>query len=337
MAKTVRLADIATSLGVSMVTVSRALNGKSGVSDEMREKIKELSREMGYRPASWSKSLRPAGSTGHIGIVIPNHFLELGSASFYWEMYQRVLTYLQNQHCYGLLEVLKDADERNLVLPRMLQDCKVDGLILIGQLKESYLEVLYETEIPLMFLDSYNGRSGKSSIISDGYYGMYAIVSYLLNMGYKDIHFVGSIGATSSISDRYFGYCRAMNEHKIPVTERMVVPDRDKDGNIHIALPEQLPSAYACNCDLVAYQVIGLLKERGVQVPDDISIVGFDDFIRIPNQDTPQITTYAVDIDAMASSAVNDIIQKIRDKNYRPCLKVITGHLEIKDTVNPLS
>jgi len=334
MSHIVRMSDIAEKIGVSTVTVSKALSGKAGVGSEMREKIQALASDMGYAkhiPLKPSKSLH---KTGNIGIIIPARFLLLENDSFYWGLYRAVLGFLDERNYYGILEVLKDDDERDLNLPRMLAERKTDGLILMGQQSANYVNELARSNVPLIFLDSYNGRMDRTSIISDGYYGMYTTVSYLIEMGHRNIYFVGTVGATSSISDRFFGYCRAMAEYGIPVMDDMVLPDRDDEGRIVINIPEKLPTAFACNCDLAAHELIDRLNENGLLVPGDVSVVGFDDFVKRPNKAAHRgVTTYFADIEAMAGACVDEMIQRIENPTRPPALRIITGRLVVKDSV----
>jgi len=330
----VRLSDIAAKIGVSTVTVSKALNGKPGVGSEMRGKIRLLARDMGYEKHIPVKPRKSARTTGNIGILVPARFLILGNDSFYWGLYRAVLSYLNERNYFGIMEVTRDEEEKQLVMPRILRENKTDGIILMGQFGENYINELGKNNIPLVFLDSYNGKSGKSSVISDGYYGMYAVVSYLIGMGHRDICFVGKVGATSSISDRFFGYCRAMAEYGFPVTDDMVISDRNELGEMDIALPEIMPTAFACNCDLAAYELISKLNEKNILVPDDVSVAGFDDFISFKGLAPHlKITTYFADTDAMARVSVEELITKIEDPKYSPTLKIITGTLIIRDSV----
>lgn len=332
MPKAIRMADIAARMGVSTVTVSKALSGKDGVSDEIRDKIKALADEMGYQYGASAK--KNPKDTGNIGILIPNGFVEKNN-SFYWCVYERVVSRLSAMGYFSILEMVRQEDEQQPVQPRVLQDGKIDGIILIGQAERSYLKMLRKSGVPVMFLDFYDAENGESCVISDGYYGMYTATSYLISMGHRDIHFVGSIHATSSITDRYFGFCRAMMEHEIPVMENMVLPDRREDGAIDIRLPETLPSAYVCNCDMVAGNVINRLKERGIRVPEDISIVGFDNFM-FPGLTDMDVTTYAVDMDGMARACVDRLLRKIRNKNYTPNLKIVSGRLIVRTSVKKI-
>lgn len=332
MVKTVRMADIAAKLGVSTVTVSKALAGKDGVSEPIREKIKALADEMGYKYGVSPKKNRK--DTGNIGILIPSSYVEKTN-SFYWDMYERVVKRLSNSGYFGILEMVSREDEHQLVEPRVLQDGKIDGLILIGQAEDSYLKMLQKEKVPTMYLDFYDAASGNSCVISDGFYGMYVVTNYVISMGHTDIRFVGSIHSTSSICDRYFGYRRAMMEHKLPVTDDMVIPDRGEDGFISLELPENLPTAFVCNCDLAASSVVSKLKDRGCRVPEDVSIAGFDDYI-YPGLSSVAFTTYAVDIEGMARACVERLLRKIHNPNYEPNLKIVSGHLVIRDSVRKI-
>lgn len=336
MAKTVRLSDIAQRLGVSNVTVSKALADKEGVSEELRRTIKKVAIEMGYRPKT-PGTVKKGGRTGNIGILIPGRFVDQ-KYSFYWDMYERVISWLTFYGYYGILEILKSDDENTLNLPRIVKDAKVDGLIVMGQVKQEYLQCLSrEDNLAVIFLDAYNSYYGCDAIISDGYYGMYMMTNYLIKMGHRDIYFVGTISATSSISDRYFGYSRAMLEEGITVTEDMIVPDRDiSTGILKVSIPEKLPSAFACNCDTVAYELILALKEKGVRVPEDVSVVGFDNYI-LSEISSPRITTYEVDMDGMAKASAERLIKKIDDPSYNPGLKITVGKVIVKDSVKELN
>lgn len=329
MPKEVRMADIAERVGVSTVTVSKALADKDGVSEEMREKIKKTARQMGYRLGSSEN--RFIKRTGNVGILVPLGFVERGR-SFYWKMYENLTRQLTNAGYLGILEMIDREAEDKLVMPRTLRDEKIDGLILIGQENSDYRGMLRKNpKIPVVFLDSYSISDGHDSIISDGYYGMAVITNHLLQLGHTDIRFVGTLNVTSSIDDRYYGYCRAMMDHGINVEPDMVVPDRTRDGVLNVTLPETLPTAFACNCDMVACELMAKLRDSGVRVPEDVSVAGFDDYV-IPGLGMTEITTYSVDTETMAKACVDCLIKKIKNRHYSSGLNIITGRLIVRGT-----
>lgn len=335
MAKAVKLEDIAKHVGVSNVTVSKALADKSGVSEEVRQKIKEVARQMGYIPISAQKTKLNKG-TGNIGVLVPCRFID-NNTSFYWAIYQNVVTELQAKGYYAILEILDIEDEEACKLPKVLQDEKVDGLIMIGQVHTKYSEFVWKSNlVPMMFLDFYDTHMEYDTIISDGFYGMYVMTDYLIKMGHRKIGFVGTALATSSITDRLFGYQKALLESGIAFQPEWVIPDRDiEDGGVDITLPEVLPTAFACNSDYTASCLISKLAERGLSVPEDISVVGFDNYL-YPNLSNIQITTYEVEIDKMAELCVKTLLRKINRKEYIKGVQITTGHMVIKETVKDI-
>lgn len=335
MAKAVKLEDIAKHVGVSNVTVSKALADKSGVSEEVRQKIKEVARQMGYIPISAQKTKVDKG-TGNIGVLVPCRFID-NNTSFYWAVYQNVVTKLQAKGYYAILEILDIEDEEACTLPKVLQDEKVDGLIMIGQVNTTYSEFVWKSNVvPMMFLDFYDTHMEYDTIISDGFYGMYVMTDYLIKMGHRKIGFVGTALATSSITDRLFGYQKALLESGIAFQPEWVIPDRDIDnGAVDITLPEVLPTAFACNSDYTASCLISKLAERGLSVPEDVSVVGFDNYL-YPNLSNVQITTYEVEIDKMAELCVKTLLRKINRKEYIKGVQITTGHAVIKETVKAI-
>lgn len=334
MAKAVRMSDIAERLHVSIVTVSKALAGKDGVGEELRREILQLADEMGYQNKK-NKPDAPA-KTYTLGIVTSYRYIEKGQ-SFYWNLYERILFYLAQTGHIGILEVVTDSAEQEQQIPRLVQEERVDGVIVMGNFSRAYRDMLAETGIPMVVLDAFDARYHRDSVISDGYYGMYTMVDYLLQMGHRDIAFVGSVNATSSITDRYYGYCRAMREAGVTVTDDRILPDRDSEGKVVISLEhlKKLPTAFACNCDITAYVLLSALKEKGIRVPEDVSIVGFDDYI-LAGLAVPALTTYAVDIDYMAKASAQQLIRRIQRPEMDVRRIVISGKLVIRDSVKAI-
>lgn len=332
MSKKVRMSDIGQALGVSTVTVSNALAGKDGVSEAMRQKILKLASEMGYQGKESSRAER-GGET--VGILVAERFLAQGQ-SFYLSLYERVLANLSQRNLFGILEPVLWEDEEACTVPRLVQNSRVQALILIGNMDTRYLEMIQQLELPVVQLDAYDARSRLDTVISDGYYGMYRMTDYLIQRGHREIAYLGRIEATSSIADRYFGYCRALQESNISLRPEWVIPDRDEYGTFRFSLPEQMPTAFVCNCDAVAYTLVQMLKEQGYQVPEDVSVVAFDDYL-FSNLSSPKITTYAVDMDGMARASVKQLLARWAEPGREREFRVVTGYLRVKDSVRMIN
>lgn len=338
MKKTVRQADIAEALGVSIVTVSKALAGKSGVGPALREEILKKAKELGYENVPGSA----ARYTGNFNLALIFHekYVEL-NASFYSKLTHQITLCAMNAGCYIMSEIISRDMEQSMTLPRLVSESKVEGVIVLGHFAPSYIDFLSENlQLPFILLDNYGMDFHVDSIISDSYYGAYTATNYLFGMGHKKIAYVGTLLQTGSITDRYLGYRRSMIEHGQSLREDYVVDDRGPAGVIYPAdmlqLPADMPTAFFCNCDITASVLIRRLKNEGLRVPDDVSVVGFDNFI-YPGACDIEITSYEVDIDRMAKCAVNLISKKIRGVYYRKGLYIMEGHMVLKNSVSRIS
>lgn len=338
MAKAVKMADIAEIMGVSTVTVSKALSDQKGVSEELRIKIKKKAQEMGYRTVSSLNQERAKKNVSYtIGVIVADRFLDKYE-SFYWTLYQDVATAAVQRGCFTMLEVLQSEDENRMIMPKLLQERKTEGLVIIGRLKKDYLERLLEyASVPVFFLDFYD-RDGKcDAIVSNSFFGMYVMTNYLFDMGHREIGFVGNVLATDSITDRYFGYMKSLYEHGVDVNKEWVLNDRDpetgrSDEGFAIRLPEHMPTAFVCNNDAAAAMLVQTLERAGYQVPQDISVVGYDNY-QPPGLCDVRITTYEVDMKEMARRTVKNMIRKISGDHYRQGVYTVNGRMLCKDSV----
>ncbi len=334
----VRLADIAEKLGVSIVTVSKAIADKDGVGEELRARIKELAYQMGYiQKSRQSQMTRSDESTGNIGVVIPSHFFDR-SSSFYWAMYNALSKELISRGYYAIMEQLNSRDEFDLVLPQVVQNHKVDGIILLGQTSEDYARFFSRRYKDNVFLDFYIDDSGIDSVTTDNFYGEYQLTRHLISQGHRKILYVGNFNATTSITDRFMGFMKAMLENGLPASVDDIINDRNQKGLYEpLKLPASLPTAFVCNCDETARRLIALLKEQGVSVPRDISVVGFDNFLSDGQELPPALTTVEVDSAAMARTAVDILVKKIAGEPYTHGHTVISGKLLLRDSVRKIN
>lgn len=338
--KKVRLSDIAAKLNISTVTVSKALADKEGVGDELRQQIKDIAEQMGYQikksnPAS--QKLRPANGTGNIGILIPSRFFS-PDVSYYWHIFNILSTELLNRGYYSIMELLTAEDEEAHTLPRLISDNKVDGLIILGQTSDTYLEELNKKYQTFILFDFYSAKLAYDSVSNDNYFCSYLMTDYVISQGHNKIRFVGNFGATTSISDRFMGFQRAMLEHKLNCQAEDIINDRDENGRlIQISLPpaKSMPTAFVCNCDETAANLILTLEEKGYKVPQDISVTGFDNYL--PRKQTAvELTTVYIKPEDSTRVAAELIISKITGQPYIKGRHLVSGSLVIRNSVKSL-
>ncbi|MCI9078930.1 MAG: LacI family transcriptional regulator [Lachnospiraceae bacterium] len=337
----VRLADIAEKVGVSQVTVHNALSGNKGVSLELREKIQQVADELGYQSqARQKKQLQYQEEPKKIGVLIAENYLA-EYTTYYWKIYQELALNATEKRCFTIVEVLtREMEKKNLAMPQFIMDKSIDGMIIIGEIDRKYIARVKEsTEVPIVYLDFYDKDLAKDAVVTDNFYGMYLMTELVFAHGLEQIGFVGSIYATSSIMDRYCGFCKSMMEHRKAIQPEWILEDRDEKGKIVIELPKRLPQAFVCNCDYVAGILIHKLWERGIRVPEDISVVGFDNYLAsgvsgygYPFGDV-KITTYEVNTKMMTKVALNKVLKRIKNPGYSPNLEVVSGHIVMKKTV----
>ena len=332
----VRLADIAEKVGVSTVTVHNALSGQKGVSGDLRERILKVAAEMGYEGVNNDKKSGESGSIQKIGVLIAEKYLGNHTA-YYWKIYQELALAATEKQCFTIVETLK-TDERARIreLPQMVLQNAVEGIIIIGEIDRQYIRRLKEAvSIPIVFLDFYDNEFAQDAVIVDNFYGMYQMTEVLFKNGIEEIGFIGSTHATSNILDRYCGYMKSMMEHRKNIHPEWVIEDRDETGLVQFELPNRLPKAFVCNCDLVAGMLVNKLNARGLKVPEDISVVGFDNFL-YPGYADIKITTYEVNIKAMVKVAIKKLIKQFHNPNSGGGPEIICGQVVLKNSVKEM-
>lgn len=332
MSKNVKMKDIAEKLNISIVTVSKALSNKQGVSDELKDKIKDLANSMGYKIKNNNKDDK---FNCNIGVVVAQKYMDEEN-SFYFTIYNNIVKCLGDNNFYALLEVVDRKKEIENIIPNIILDKKIDGIVILGQMEESYIKVICEQDIPVVFLDFYDRHFLVDFIIGDNIYSAYAITNYLIDKGHKNIGYVGNIYANRSILDRYLGYSKALLEANIEIDKSLIIDDRDSKGAfLEFNLPKKLPTAFVCNSDKTAYYFIRYLNNIGIKVPEDVSIVGFDDDMHAKIS-TPPITTIKIDINKMAKKCVNNILKKIKNNSNKVENAIVPGNIVVRQSVKEI-
>lgn len=326
MEQKIRMADIAEQLGISVVSVSKALSGKEGVSEEVREKVLALAKELNYTPlrVRTPKEKKEIVS-GNIGILVADRFF--ADNAFYSNLYRQIQKRCDAKGFSALLEIVSWEAEQQCVMPAMVRRGKVDGIIFMGEMQREYVKKVMGCGLPSMLLDFYDEELNVDSVTSDNLTGSYLLTKHLIQNGKRKIGFVGSRHATSSIMDRFLGYTKAMLKADLNVEEQWIIEDRNETGSfITLQLPEKLPEAFLCSCDEVAFQLVEQIKKRGLRVPEDVAVAGYDDYY-VAQLCEPPLTTYRVNMEGMGNTVANQMIYRITGKH------IVHGNLVVKGDV----
>lgn len=329
MGKKATMQGIADRLGVTKVSVSKAINNQPGISDELRRQILLTAKELGYA------RIRPAASgTRRLAFICPKRFF-LEDDTFYTTIY-----YYINKRCteqgYAIsCFVVNSTDEVALRLPEKLRTEHFDGLFIAGEFLQSYLDMLLQLPGAQVAIDFYRPDLDIDCVISDNFNLGQRVVEYLIKKGHRKIGFVGDVLTTSSISDRYFGYLKALMLGGLPSREEWHIINNDAltgQYTLQFELPNPLPTAFVCHCDKAAFTLMHRLNAAGVAMPGDVSIISFDN-TKLCELMIPHLTSVHFDRRQIANCSMQSILARIENPQAPMGIQYIKGTLVERDSV----
>lgn len=330
MDKKVTMQDIADKLGITKVSVSKALNNQQGISDNLREQIIKVSKQIGYTKIKHNSEKR----IYNLAWISPKRFF-LEDETFYTAIYYYINRKCIDR-CYSIsCFVINDKEELNQQIPQQLLTDNFDGIFIAGEFKKSYLEKLDMLSIAKIAIDFYLPGIEMDSVVIDNFYTSFELTNYLINKGHKKIGFVGNINQTSSVCDRYFGYCKALKLNKLPIRDDWHIVNNDEVLGTYTTdfkLPEELPTAFVCHCDKAAFTLMQGLELRKVNLVDNISVISFDN-TSICNLITPKLTSVDIDRKQIALYSMDQMIYRIEHPQSLPRKIYLGSNLVERDSV----
>lgn len=342
MAKKPTLRDIAQQADVALSTVSQVLNNKPGVSTDLRKHVLAVASELGYRQKITVDA--PLGSQLEVvGILTKRSNGERLEVN---PFYSYVLAGAEREcqrHNISLMYANVEVDETNhaLSLPAMLLDQRVDGVIVVGAfLEETILDISRRSGQNIILVDAYTtGQNTFDSVLIDNYNGAKMAVEHLIGLGHRHIGLIGSNpNSYPSIYERRGGYLAALRRYDLPteyIEEGLLDrPDAMQATMRLVNRVPQLTAIFACN-DHVAIGVINALNHIGRHVPDDISVIGFDD-IDLAQEITPTLTSIHVDKVLMGAMAMRMLRDRAESPDRSVVKTTITTQLIIRESVRAI-
>lgn len=316
--KKTSLADIAKALGVSKTLVSLVLNDKGdalGINKETQRKVIAKARELNYRPNQFARGLR-MGKSNTIGLIVSDI-----ANSFYARICRSAEDHAA-AHGYNLFICSADENvEKESRLIQMLINRQVDGLIISStQSKSAEFTQLKKMELPFVLIDRHFPRLDTNYVIVDNHEGALKGVKHLIDEGHTKIGYLAiSPAHLITIKERARGYKDALKEAGIRFDGRLVkdIPHDDVRPNVYKAMDELLSAnsgvtAVFSSNNSLTIAAMEYLKEKGLHMPEDISLVSFDDIDLFKLSDPP-ITAVAQPIEEIGAQATEVLIQKIKE------------------------
>ncbi|OAB45361.1 LacI family DNA-binding transcriptional regulator [Paenibacillus glacialis] len=334
----VTIKDVAKKAGVSPSTVSRVLSNHPRISRETSRKVKIILDEMGYHPNIMAQSL-VSKTTNSICVILPKSAEELFLNSFFMELVRGIVTQA-NRSGYDVVLSSGGSEQEEIdVVSRLINGKRVDGAILLYSRKDDpVVEFLHSNNHPFVLI----GRSDKYpdllSVDNDNVQAAYDATKHMISFGHKRIGFVSGPPNHVVSIDRLKGYQRALEESGLEMRKDWIVEGEflQESGyramSFFMSLPER-PTALVVVDDLVSFGVLRGLHELGFKVPDDLSIVSFNN-ISIAEFSNPPISSIDIGIYNLGYTASQALIQSIQHQGETQFQKrhIIPHRLVIRES-----
>jgi DNA-binding LacI/PurR family transcriptional regulator len=318
-----QMADIARLAGVSTATVSRALNGSTLVNEETRTRIAELAKSLNYAINVGAKNLR-LGQNRTIAVVIPydtetrQHLTD----PFFLAILGSIADAL-TERGYDMLLTRVDSERLDLTA-EPFETGRALGVILIGQWRHhDQLNELAVRRVPVVVWGAQLDRQLYSTVGSDNKRGGYLATRHLLTIGRRRIAFFGDV-ALAEVAQRFEGYKQALQEWNIEPAPELIrhaafLPESGTEAaEMLVGEKVAFDAVFACS-DILAMTAIAALRRHGLNVPVDVSVIGYDD-IPLAAHFNPPLTTVRQPIDAAGPALVDALQSLIDDGQNRPHL-----------------
>jgi LacI family transcriptional regulator len=317
----VTMKDIAKKAGVSVVTVSRALNKKPDINKNTRELILRIARELDYTPDSLAKSL-VTKKTKTIGIIVP------GMDHFYAEVVDGISKESLERGYSAILCNSHESTDKELELIRLLREKRVDGMLIYPLQEDNrYIEELKNNPVPFIFLNRHTDALECDYVINDNIFGAYSAVNHLIHKGRKRIIYICGKPNASSGKERIAGCKKAISENGLASNTLTVVTCEEKINCCYkltkelLKQDEKLDAIFVWD-DKLAIGAIKAIFEAGKRIPHNVALVGYDD-IEVSEYLFPSLTTIRQPSYEIGETAAGILLDKIESEGKQELKQVI--------------
>lgn len=328
--------DVAIKAGVSVTTVSRVLNDTAPVNDITKDKILKAIEELKYKPSIIAQGMRTKKSRT-VGIIIPD-YINL----FYNELF-KCLGNEAKKAGYGVITASVGDDSSDEISSiNDLLNRNIDGIIVCSYkgAKET-IEYLLKVsrDLPVIFMDNLKAERSINSVYTNGYVGIKTITEHLIENGFHRIGFIKPLKRYEVANDRFDGYVDGLKESGIDFVEDLIyegdygIESGYEAAKYFLSNKELKIEAIIAANDLMAIGAINYIRSKGIRIPEDIAVAGFDN-VYFSKLITPPLTTYEQPIDELAKNAINLFINKIKHPTAKNKEVVLEGKLVVRKSTD---
>ena len=327
------LEDIARLSGSSRSTVSRVINGDSNVSDATREKIMKVIREVNFQPNLAARGLA-VGRVNVIGLVIP-----MGVGAIFTDPFFPLLIQGVSSGChaldYSVMLWLAEPDYERRMISKLMYNGLVDGVIVSSMLMDDpIVKALAESKLPFILIGRHPTNEHISYVDLDNQKSAFDAVRYLLNMGRQRVATISGPKNMIVGQDRLQGYKNALAQHQVSLDANLIVEGDFTEEGGYCAMQSLLtahPDAVFIASDSMALGATRAIQEKGLRIPQDVAVIGFDD-IASSSLSTPTLSTVRQPIQEMGAKAAEAIIELILNPETGPQKIVLETELVLRES-----
>ncbi|PLT47592.1 DNA-binding transcriptional regulator [Paenibacillus pasadenensis] len=331
----VTMQAIADRLNLSKNSVSQALTGKAGVSDETRQLIQKTAEEMGYTYSRRGQSPEPGAASRTIALLASD--FAFSKKGFFGDIYLSIDRELKRSGCELVIQSVSPREAEALELPAFLEQKTVDGVLILSHITNDYLKAVLGTGIPAVLIDHHHPELAADSILTNNRFSAYEAVRHLHGLGHRRIGFVGSIEFSPSYYERLEGVRLAAWELGLELPEPCLLTDVAEDSDEvrrRLEPAARLATAWFCVNDGYGFMTSSALQQLGLSVPGDASVVSFDNGY-LSRLATPPITTVDVDLPLYASCAVEQLLRRLDDPSRPRTETLLPTRLVVRESTAP--
>ena len=327
----VSIFDVAKKAGLSVVTVSRVLNNASTVREKNRQKVLQAMKDLDYHPNAAARSLAK-GKTGVIGMIVTTL-----QDSYLDNIVQTVSVLLRDHGYYLALSVANHPLEEGAG-SYLIQEDRVDGLLILAAVdEEPYVMELKKRKIPFVLIDNQKNHPAVSSVTVDNFKGGYEAAKHLIDLGHRSIAHIQGPQYFLSAIERERGFMQAMKEEGLE-------PFSIEPGEFTIQsgydivqkwlAQGQMPTGLFAADDFTAIGAINALRQAGCRIPDDVSVIGYDDQ-SLASELRPRLTTIRQPAVQMGKMAVDVLMKQINGVNRRSTTLKLNPDIIVRESTAP--
>lgn len=328
--------DVAKLAGVSPSTVSRVIADSRSISHQTKERVKKAMKELGYYPNMIARSLIKRSSQT-LGLVLSRSTENAFTNPFFPEIIRGISTVAKRDHYSLLLSTAENHMEEAKQCLQMIMEKRVDGVILLAsRARDELIERLSAENYPFVVVGRVPAARNIYSVNNDNIQAAYSAVRHLLNLGHRRIAFLNGPMEYIFCRDRYEGYLMAFREFGLEVNPAYVLEASLQEEESYLLTQgllemEEAPTAIFAADDLMAIGAYRAIKEKGLVIPDDIAVIGFnnDYFASLVE---PALTTVRIPIYDLGVAAAETIIQVLKGVEVTPPQKILASELVVRDS-----